>query len=513
MATKRKKQKAEEEQNTPSESTAVAEAPSPPPEEGELPPTGEEEADIKSALKQSMDVQVRDVGVLRKELTISIPVSLVSEERDKQYSDLIRDAIVPGFRRGRAPRRLVEKRFAQDVGDQVLTKLVTNGFLAATEMKELKVLGDPMIWSRAKGAEADSLADVQTALSRMRLPDDGPLTFRCEVELYPSFTLPELKKIKVKRPNVKITDEDVQKQVDRMRGIRGSWEPVSGGGVQTDDLLIVDATVKVGGQVVKSEENAQLFARPQRIEGVSLEKLGDVLKGAKAGDRRTIEGTIPEDDERTELRGKVATFEFVIHEIKRFVLPALDQALLEAWGYESETELRDAVRAQMEAELSRTIRQGMRNQVARYLVESTKLELPEGISRRNIDRAIVRRMVEARRRGVPQEEIVKHADELRTSAANEAIESLKLYFIMDRLAEQLGVEVSEEEINAQIAAIARQYHRRFDRVRDELAQGDGLSALYMEIRDEKCLERLLEDAEIEETKGPAESLSSVYEST
>jgi len=464
--------------------------------------------DIKEVLKKVLGVEVEDAGTLRKRLTITIPAETIKEERDKQYSDLIREAVIPGFRRGRAPRRLVEKRFASEVGDQVQTKLVTNAYMAATEMKGLKVLGDPQFWLKDKDGE-EKLVDVETALKGMKLPEEGPLTYRAELEIWPQFELPELKKIKVKRPKVKITAEDVTKQLDRLRSMRGSWEPVEKGKAEKDDVLICDVRMTVDGEEIKKEENVRLAARAQRVEGVTLDNLGEVLVGAKPGDSKKIEGTIPDDYEKDELRGKTAKFEITVHELKRFALPPVDATFLQSVGFESEKELKEYLKGQMEKELDATVKRGMHGQIQKYLVEATKVELPEGLSRRHVDRAIIRKIVELRRDGVPQEEIEKHADELRTGTAQQAIEGLKLHFIFDDIAEKLGVEVSEEEVNGQIAAIARRYNRRFDRVRDELAQSDGLTALYLEIRDDKCLDKLLEDAEIEETKGPAESVSDV----
>jgi FKBP-type peptidyl-prolyl cis-trans isomerase (trigger factor) len=130
------------------------------------------EEDFKEALKKVLDVQVEDAGVLRKRLSITVPRETIDAERDKQYGEMIREAIVPGFRRGRAPRRLVEKRFGEEVGEQIRAKLVTNGYLAAADLKGLKTVGDPMMWSR--DGDEEKLVNVETALSRMKLPGESP---------------------------------------------------------------------------------------------------------------------------------------------------------------------------------------------------------------------------------------------------------------------------------------------------------------------------------------------------
>ncbi len=287
--------------------------------------------------------------------------------------------------------------------------------------------------------------------------------------------------------------------------MRGTYEPVEQGGIEQDDLVIADVKMTVGAEVIKQEENVRLAARPQRVDNIAVEKLGEVLAGAGVGDTRTVEAEVPQEYERPELAGKTATFELTVHDIKRLVLPTLDQELLSALGFDSEEELRDGVRRDMEARLDETIRRGMRAQVFQYLLGEIKLDLPAGLSQRQTERVVARRMLELRREGVPEAEIEKRLDELRTSASDQAAADLKLFFIMEKIAEVLKVEASEEEVNGQIGLIARQYNRRFDRVRDELAQSGMLNQLYLQIRDDKIVDHLLEKAEVTDKEVPQEA--------
>jgi len=464
----------------------------------------EQEADPKEVLKKAIRVQVEDAGVLRKKLTITVPRENVAEELDKEYDELLSEAVVPGFRRGRAPRRLVEKRFGGEVGQQVQTRLLSNAYLAAIEKEDLRVLGDPLVHAPAKGKgdkdEGERLYDMAAALEHIKLPDEGDFAFKCEVEVKPEFKLPSLKGMPVEKPKLSITEDDVSEQVNRMRALRGHYAPVIDGEVKPDDLLICDLVVKVDGTEIKREDNATYAARGQRVEGVSIEDFGEKFAGAKVGDVKTFEGELPDDHEMEAYRGKKATFELTLNDIKRLQLPPLDEDFLASQGFESEEEYRSWVRERMESQLEEELRRGMRNQVRQYLIENTKFDLPEGLSNRQTDRVVARRAVELQRRGVPTAEIEKHADELKTSARTEAVADLKLHFILEEVAEKLEVEVSEEEVNGQIAAIAQAYNRRFDRVRDELVRSDRIASLYLEMRDDKCIDRILEDAEITEAE-------------
>ncbi len=468
-----------------------------------------QEEDLKELLKKSIRIKMDDAGVLRKRIEISIPRDDLDRELDKDYKELIREAIVPGFRRGRAPRRLVEKRFGGEVGEQVLTRLISTAYMAATEKEDIKAIGDPMVWVKVKDKKAkeeearERLVDMASAVKDMKLPDEGELSFKCEVELKPEFELPELDDVEIEKPKMEITDEQVDEQIKRMLAMRGTFAPVLDGKIEPDDMVICDMTMTVGGKEIKTQDNMQLAARPQQIEGVTIEKLGDALKGAKIGDKKKVEGELPEDYEEVELRGKKATFELKINEIKRLQLPPLDKEFLESMGFESKDEYRTFVRGRMESQLDQEVKRSQRNQVREYLLENTELELPEGLSNRQTERAVVRQMIELQRQGVPQAEIEKHADELRTGAREQAIRDLKLYFILEDIAEKLDIEVTEEEINGQIAAMAQAYNQRFDRVRDELARNNGIESLYLDIRDEKCIDSILEKAKIVEAKSEA----------
>jgi trigger factor len=470
---------------------------------------GEGTEDPKEILKKVVQVQVADAGVLRKTVTVTVPRESLDSELDKDYKELISDAIVPGFRRGRAPRRLVEKRFGSEVGEQVQTRIIPNAYMAAIEKEDLKVLGDPMVWvkmkhKKAKGEEAheekEQLLDMPTALQHMKLPEQGDLTFKCEIEMKPQFELPSLEDVPVEKPAMKVSDEDVDARIDRIRAMRGNWVPVADGAVEEDDLVICNTKMTVGGKVVKTEENVRLAARPQRLEGAVLENLGEVLEGAKIGDVRRIEGELPDDHEMADLRGKQATFELAVNEIKRLELPPLEEQYFKSQGFDTLGEYRAWLKDMMQGELDSEIKRSMREQVRQYLLDKTQLDLPEGVSARQTERVVLKRMIELQRRGVPQAEIEKYADKLRTGAQEQAVAELKLYFILEEIAEKLEIEVTEEEINGQIAAMARAYNRRFDRVRDDLAKNNGIESLYLEIRDEKCIDKILEKAKLTEAK-------------
>lgn len=463
------------EESTTSAQTPDAPEEQPAPEEQSAP----EEPSDADKLKEVIDVQTASAGLLRTKLSVTVPRQTIDERLDSDFDELRREAQVPGFRPGHAPRTLIEKRFGGDVRSEMKDKLVAEAYLAAVDKEDLKVLGDP---------------DLE--LDKIELPDSGDLSFSCEIELQPQFDLPKLEAIAIKRPKIEISDQDIAGQVDRMRAMRGNFEPVEDGKVQTDDLVVVDLGIYVDSEQIHQDQNAQIYARPSVIDGVPLEALGKSLESAKVGQVCQVETELPDTYRLEQHRGKKARFELKVQEIKRLVLPDLDQELLSQFGVDNEQELREWIRANMEARLDQQVRQAMRDQLYRYLLDNTSLDVPTSLSERQTERVVNRRRMELLAQGVPEAELDKQLDQLQTTAGQQAAQNLKTFFIFQKIAEQLEVDVSEEEINARIAQIAQSYNRRFDRVRDDLARRGGLSELYVSLREQKCVDRLLEQADI-----------------
>lgn len=474
--------------------------------------TEEQKADEAAAkLKEAISVETEEVGTLRRKLTITIPRETLDERLGDQFTELKRDSVVPGFRKGRAPLKLIEKRFGSEVGDQLVTQLVSSGYLAAVEKEDLKTLGDPLIWvdapveaeggARRSEETAEQLLPIDKALLHMELPTEGPMSFSCEVELRPEFELPELEGIPIEKPKVKFTDDDVQNEVDRLRSMRGQHVPVEDA-VQIDDLVVADVTMTIDGNVVREEQNVPLAARAQRLEGIALEGLGEALEGKKAGETVHLEAKIDDDHEKLEYRDKTAKFTLLIQDIKRLELPPVDEDFLESLGFDSEGDLREHIRWNLEKGLESLIQRGMRGQIGKYLLEKTEIDVPIGLSKRQTDRLVARRMIELYQRGTPEQAIQKQLDELRTRAGQDAVSELKLFFVMEKIAEQMEIDVADDEMNGEIARIAQQQGKRFDRVRDELAKDNGLTALYLQLRDNKILDALLDKAVVTEIERP-----------
>lgn len=463
--------------------------------DAELRDRAEKEAErLAEELKKEVQTRVEEIGTLRKRLSVTVPARVIHDHLKHNFDELRQDAIVPGFRKGRAPLQLIQKRFGPEVRNSLKTSILAQSFLAATEKENLEVLGDPLFEVQIE--QVVKLVNLDEALPHIELPESRDLSYACEVEVKPTFELPPLDGIEVRTPVISVTDADVDDYILRQRKIRGRFEPLHDQpAAEPDDLLVADVTLRVGQETIKTEDNVQFGVRPTRLDGIPLPKLGEVLRGARPGDRRTCECRIPDDYERPDLRGRTGEFEFRIHEVKRLVPMPLD-AFVSLMGADSVEQLRELVREEREAERDRLIERARREQVIEYLLQNTALDLPAALSSRQTDRAVLRRVIELQQRGVPDSEIEAQIDELRVSAREQVARDLRIEFILAKVAEKLGVEVTDEEVNTEIARIARLYHRRFDRVRDDLHQRGLLPQLAEQIRQDKCIALLLKEARI-----------------
>jgi trigger factor len=442
---------------------------------------GQEQAEEQETpLKDRIAVAVEDAGMLRKKVKVTVPREVIDERLSKSLKDLAHESVLPGFRKGHAPRTLIEKRFGKDITEEVRTTLIAESYDAAVEKVSLDVLGQPDI-------------DVKA----IEMPKEGSLEFACEVEVKPQFDLPNIEGIEIKKPKIEVSDEDVTREVDRFRALRGTYQ-ASEEPIKADDMIVADVVVTCEGQEVSKQEGQSMFARARVFEGMAFEKFGEVIVGAKPGQTKTLEGTLPDDYEKQDLRGKKATVTVTVKEVKRMVLPEMNAELLTSIGFANIEDFRKFLRERLTGRLDQEVQRAMRQQIEQYLLENAKFDVPEKLSGRQNERAVMRRVHQMREQGMPDAEISKHMDDLRVRVQEQTRNDLKLFFILNKIAEKLEVDITEGEVNARIAQIAQAYGRRFDRIRDDMMKDGSIESLVLEIRDAKVVDKILEKAKITE---------------
>ncbi len=430
------------------------------------------------------NVKVEDLGPATKKIVIDIPEERIKEKLAEQYKELRSQAAIPGFRPGHAPQKLIEKRFADDVKDQVRRSLVSESYEQALEKNNLNVMGEPDF-------------DNPDAI---KLPESGSMNFSFTVEVQPEFTIPDLNNLKVKRPKIEVKDENVDQAMQNLREQQGALMPVEDRGVQAKDYLLADVHVKEGGNVVAHQHDAQIVSRAGRIGGIQIDDLDKQLEGLKPGETRTIKAHAPDTHQNEQLRGKDVEIEVTLKDLKHLELAEINQAFLEDLGFKDEAELRDALREQMVERITFDVQQALREQVSRHLLENIQFDLPAKLSTKQADRVVNRRAIELMQRGLGRDQIEANIDKLRAGADEEAGRELKLFFILQKLSTDLGVDVDEGELNGRIAMLAAQRGRRPEKLKQDMSKDGSLANLYLQMREQKALDKVLETAQIEEVE-------------
>ena len=431
-------------------------------------------------------VSVADAGPSRKKLSIEIPAETVSEKIQGSVDLLINQAALPGFRRGKAPRWLIEKQFGPSVRKEAKSELVSAAVSKAVEDLNLQVLGS---------YPTDSLNEVEPVLGQS-------LSFDVEVEVLPEFTLPELTGIAIKKPQVPITDEMVADEVNKLcvnEGTLESCEKAAPGDYCTGHAAM---TGKDGAEFYNLK-GAVIQVPPAdkggkgMILGIMVDDFAKQVGSPKPGDSVTVKAKGPDNHEVEGIRNNDLTVTFKVDRIDR-IIAATGAQLAASMGFEDENALKAMVRERMNQRVAIQQQTAMHQQAAKHLLDNTKMELPERITSQQADRTLQRRRLELMYRGVDAARIEEHMAELRRSSKDAAARELKLFFILHKASQALNVSISEQEINFRIAQIAQQRGVRPDRLRAELIQNNQINGIYTQLGEHKTLDAIVAKASVTE---------------
>jgi trigger factor len=432
--------------------------------------------------KLNLDVQVDSRSACQRHITVTIPREDIDRYFDKAYSEMMSKAIVPGFRAGRAPRKLVESRFRKEVGDQVKSSLLMDSMGQVSEEQNLAPISEP---------DFDPVA--------VTIPDAGPMKFEFDIEVRPEFELPNWKGLSIERPVREFTDADVDKRLHELLAQRGRLVPFDGA-AESGDYVVVNLSFNNGEEVISSANEETIRIRPVlSFRDGRIEKFDKLLKGVKAGETRVGEAQLSQDAPNAALRGKKVQASFEVLEVKKLELPELTPQFLEDMGdFESEQALREAIKASLERRLSYDQQRRARQQVLGALTIAADWELPPELLRRQWSRELQRAVLELRRSGFSDAEIRAHENELRQNSREATTRALKEHFILERLAEDEKVEDLPEDYDYEISLIAEQSGESPRRTRAQLEKRGLMDTLRNQIIERKAIDLVLSHAKFKD---------------
>ncbi|HVJ81682.1 MAG TPA: trigger factor [Planctomycetia bacterium] len=444
----------------------------------------EEEAEEK---KEPLDLAIesKDAGPCKKHVSVTIVRKDIERYYDDQFGEMMQTAAVPGFRPGKTPRKLLEKRFRKEIGDQVKGQLVYDSYTQLVEDKKL-----------------DPLSEPELKLDAITLPDEGDMKFEFEVEVRPTFDLPDYKGLEVERPVRDITDLDVDKSIETLRDQLGTTEE-KGGPAAAGDWVVVDVRVTHDGAVVSENQGLRVRLKPELLfRDGKIDGFGEKMTGVKPGDSRDLKVAISGQAANAAVAGKELDAVFVVHEVLK-TTPAENDALFNALDVGDMGELRDWTRENLTRRLAHEQLQSARTQVTAALIKDAKFELPKDLLRRQASNALQRRIVELSEAGYSEDELKVHANRLTASVLSSTEVSLKQQFILDEIAEREKIEIGEEDLDEEIESIAVRSGESPRRVRARIEKDGLMSALGANLMERKTIDKVLSYAKMKDVSAKA----------
>jgi trigger factor len=442
------------------------------------------EGEAGQAFRMSLLVDIQNAGPCKKHVRVQVPRGDIDYFFNDVVKDLVSSAAVPGFRTGHVPRKLIEKRFKKEVDEQVRQKVLTQSLQQLGEEHKLDAINEPEL-------------DVEN----LELPESGDFSYEFDVEVRPEFDLPPYAGLKIKRPQRKVSDADVQKYLEKYLSQFGQLVPQDGA-AEPGDYVFANLRFSSQGSEISHAAERQIRIRPVlRFTDAEVTGFDTLMTGVRPGERREAVTTISVEASQQELRGEPVQIAFEVTDVQRLRLPELTGEFLEQLSVASEEELRKEIREMLDRQITYEQRQAARVQVLEQITASADWELPESLVRRQVDNALHRELLEMQQAGFTDEEIRARQNELLQRQISMTRQALKEHFVLDKIATQEKLQVTPLDKETEIAYMAMQRGESPRKVRARLEKTGLIENLEAQILERKAVDVVLGKAEFIDVPG------------
>jgi trigger factor len=434
-----------------------------------------------------MKTELTDVSATRKEIKIEIEPSLIRSTYDRISDEYSKAAKVPGFRPGHAPRSVIRTRYKNEIRTEVLRELLPEAVNSAIGEHSLAAIGEPNV-------ELDNT----DALEHL---GDGPLTVKVGVEVLPEIKLENYKGLEAQRSVRPVTDEDIEKTINNLRDASAALQPVEDRGAELGDTVTINAR----GNFVENPEEEDIKVDDVEVvlggPGVQQE-FTDNLLGVRPEDKKTIAVAYPADFSSAGLAGKKVNYEAEVTAVRRKELPEADDEWVKSLGYESDSiaTFRSKIRHDLELHAKNEADHRLQADLVRKLVSAHQFEVPQSLVEQQTNQrlqTVVREMIG---RGFDPRNPEMNWDGAREELKAQAEEDVRATILLEHIAEAENITVSNEEVEAEIEAIATASRQSVEQVRAALTKSGGERSIAHRLRNRKALDLLIENANITETE-------------
>jgi trigger factor len=453
-----------------------------------------------------MKTEISEVSQTRKEIKIEIEAADVRAEFDRVAQEYARNVTVPGFRKGHAPVAVVRTRYKKDIQGDVLKRLVPEAVEQAIEESGLQVIGQP---------------DVHLDNENLDKLGQEPITLHAHVEVMPELSLGDYKGIEAARRTRPVSEEEIERVIENLREASATLQPVEDRPAQEGDTVTAD----IQGRYVEPPEEENINVSDVDVvlggEGV-LAEFNDNLTGVQPDEVKTFTVTYPEDfgpggqaqggGERKGLAGKSIEYTATVTAVRRKEVPALDDDWVKSLG-EEEVETVEGLRARVRENLTKSAEHEsehrLRDEVLGRLIEQHRFEVPETIvsyQANQILQSMIRDMIS---RGADPRTQDINWEAMRDLVRERAGDDVRGSMLLERVAEAENIEVTQEEIDAEIESMAEGSRQSVEQVRAALTKQGGERSIADRLRNRKALDFLVQHAQVRDEEWrdeePAES--------
>jgi trigger factor len=412
-------------------------------------------------------------------LTIEVPAEKVNQGLDSAFKKVVKQINVPGFRKGKMPRALFEKRF----GVEALYQDALDFIFPEAYMNAIKETGIEPI---AQPENVDF--DIE------QMGKDKDFTFKATVQVKPEVKLGEYKGLEVEELDTNVTDEDVQKELEALQNRHAELVVKEEGTAEKGDTVVIDFEGFVNGEAFEGGkgENYSL----ELGSGTFIPGFEDQLIGVAAGESKDVEVTFPEEYHAAELAGKPAVFKVTVHEIKRKELPALDDEF--AKDVDDEVETLDALKEKIKTRLENSKKHEAEHHLRDTLVEkaaaNAEVEIPEVMVENEVNRMLQEFEQRLQMQGMNLELYYQFSGQdeaaLREQMKEDARKRVKVNLTLEAIAKAENLEATEEDVNAELEKMAEMYNMSVDNIKKALGGTEGIKE---DLKFKKAVEFLVEN--------------------
>ena len=407
----------------------------------------------------------------KREITVEVPADEVSRETETLIQKYQKLARLPGFRRGHVPASIIRQRFTEEIKTEVLDTLVPRFFRREAEKLNLIPVSQPQV-------------------TDLHLHDGEPLRFKAAFEVLPEIKVQGYKELRADKPAIAVSDEEVQESLNHIREEHATFNSIEGRPLADGDF----AQASLDGQPKDGE------GKPVHMDDVLVEINGkntmpeftQNLRGASAGDEKTFDVTYPADAGDQRLAGKTFTYTVKVKELKQKTLPELnDEFAKELGDFKNMDEVRQRIREGMEQDRKRTAEREAKDKLVDELVKRNDFEVPEALVERQVDIRLERGLRALAAQGMRAEDLKKmDLNRLRAGQKEQAAQEVKASLLLEKIADEEHIEVSDEEIDQEVQALATQSKQAPEAIRARLTRDGALDRIRVRIRSEKTLDFL-----------------------